>query len=208
MPKVTISQGEDIASLAHEYGHFPDKIWNHGNNASLKSKRKTPNQLMPGDEVFVPEIEIKHESKPTDAQHKFKRKGTPHKFRLQLKRLGKPRANEPYVLKYTDGTQKSGQTDGDGWIEETIPGNCKGGTLLLQGGKEVKPIRLGDLNPVEEVSGVQQRLNNLGFKCGSEDGQLDDRTRAAVRKFQAAHALQETGEIDAATQAKLKELHP
>ena len=204
---VTISQGQDIASLAHEHGHFPDKIWNHSQNAALKAKRKTPNQLMPGDQVFVPDIEVKYEDKPTDQQHKFKVKGTPHKFRLQLKRLGKPRANEAYVLQL-EASHKSGQTDGQGWIEEFVPGNAKGGKLLLQGGKEIIPIRLGDLNPVDEISGVQQRLNNLGFKCGSEDGELDDRTRAALKKFQGGYALPETGEADAATQAKLKELHP
>ena len=207
MGLVTVNQGQDIASLAHEYGHFPDKIWNHSQNAALKAKRKTPNQLMPGDEVFVPEIEIKYEGKPTDQQHKFKVKGTPHKFRLQLKRLGKPRANEPYDL-LLEGSHKSGQTDGQGWIEEFVPGNAKGGTLTLQGGKEIMPIRLGDLNPIEELSGIQQRLNNLGFKCGTEDADLDDRTRAALRKFQGGHGLPETGEPDAATQAKLKELHP
>lgn len=207
MPKVTVSQGQDIASLAHEFGHFPDKIWNHPENADLKARRKTPNQLMPGDEVFVPDLEVKYENKTSDQQHKFKVKGTPHKFRLQLKRLGKPRANEPYVLQLED-KQKSGQTDGDGWIEETVPGNAKGGRLLLQGGKEVIPIRLGDLNPIEEISGMQQRLNNLGFKCGSEDGALDDRTRAALRKFQGTYRLPESGEPDSATQSKLKELHP
>lgn len=207
MSKVTVNQGQDIASIAHESGHFPDKIWNHPQNAALKAKRKTPNQLMPGDEVFVPELELKYESKATDQVHKFKVKGTPHKFKLQLKRLGQPRKNERYVLDI-DGKQKEGTTDGDGALEEWVPGNAKGGKLILQGGKEVIPIRLGDLNPVDEISGLQQRLNNLGFKCGSEDGELDDRTRAAVRKFQEANQLPATGEPDGATRAKLQQLHP
>ena len=207
MPRVTINQGDDIAKLAHEYGHFPDKIWNHPENAALKAKRKTPNQLMPGDEVFVPDLELRQENKATDQKHKFKRKGTPHKFRIQLKRLGKPRKNEDYVLEIDD-KQKTGKSDGEGVIEEWIPGNAKSGRLVLQGGKEVIPLRLGDLNPVDEISGIQQRLNNLGFKCGSESGEMDDQTRRALIRFQEAYKLEASGDRDAATIAKLRELYP
>ncbi|MCC7497230.1 MAG: peptidoglycan-binding protein [Bryobacterales bacterium] len=207
MPKIIASQGDSIPSIATDNGFFWETIWNHPENAQLKARRKSPNQLLPGDEVFVPELRIKSVSKGTDARHKFKRKGVPAKLRLQLKLLGEPRANESYVLEIDSDTYK-GTTDGNGILEQFIAPNAKGGRLLLNGGKEVIPIRLGHLNPVEDISGVQQRLNNLGFNCGSEDGELDDQTRAAVRAFQEANGLQPTGEPDGPVKAKLSELHP
>ncbi len=207
MPKITASQGDSIPSIAMDNGFFWETIWNHPENAQLKAKRKTPNQLMPGDEVFVPELRIKTVSKGTDGRHKFKRKGVPAKFRLQLKLLDEPRANEAYVLEI-DGNTFKGTTDGNGILEQFIPPNAKGGRLLLNGGKEVIQIRIGFLNPIDEISGIQQRLNNLGFNCGSEDGELDDQTRAAIRAFQEAYGLQATGEPDGPTKAKLAGLHP
>jgi peptidoglycan hydrolase-like protein with peptidoglycan-binding domain len=61
---------------------------------------------------------------------------------------------------------------------------------------------------VAETSGVQQRLNNLGFNAGSEDGEMNDATRKALAAFQKAAKLPETGEADAATLGKLASLHP
>ena len=55
----------------------------------MKAKRKTPNQLMPGDEVFIPELRIKRVSKGTDGKYKFKRKGVPAKLKIQFKLLGR-----------------------------------------------------------------------------------------------------------------------
>jgi hypothetical protein len=207
MPKVTVSQGDSIPSIAADNGFFWETIWNHPENAQLKAKRKSPNQLVPGDEVFVPELRQKWVSKGVDGTHKFKRKGVPARLKIQLKLLGEPRANEPYVLEL-DGRQIKGTTDGNGMVDQFIPPNARGGRLILGGGKEIIPVRIGHLNPIEEISGVKQRLNNLGYQCGSEDDELDPRTRVALKAFQAEHGLPVTGEPDAATKAKLRELHP
>ena len=207
MGKITVSQGDSIPSLAKENGFFPDTIWNHPENADLRAKRKSQNQLFPGDEVFIPELRKRTESRGTDATHKFKRKGVPAKISMQMMMLGQPRKNEPYVL-IIDGQTFNGTLDGSGKLEQFIPPNAKGGQLLLSGGKEVIPIQLGFLNPVNELSGAQQRLNNLGFMCGNEDGDLDDQTQEAIRKFQERNKLNVTGQLDDATKGKLQELHP
>ena len=207
MGKITVSQGDSIPSLAKDNGFFPDTIWNHPENAGLRAKRKSQNQLFPGDEVFIPELRKGSETRGTDAVHKFKRKGVPAKLTMRLLMLGQPRKNEKYVL-IIDGQTFNGTLDGDGKLEQFIPPNAKGGQLLLSGGKEVIPIQLGFLNPVNEVSGAQQRLNNLGFICGNEDGDLDDMTAEALRKFQGYNKLPVTGQLDDATKGKLQELHP
>jgi len=207
MPMYEVSQGESIPSIAADNGFFWDTLWSHPQNAALKAKRKTPNQLAPGDQVFIPDLRKKVESRGVDATHKFKVKGVPAKIKMQLKMLGQPRANEPYVLQIDDQLIK-GTLDGSGKLEQFMPPNARSGQLILGGGKEVIPLRLHCLNPIDDPAGIQQRLNNLGFQCGSEDGELDDQAQEAIKQFQGKYGLPITGEMDAATKAKLAEIHP
>ncbi|HTF36470.1 MAG TPA: peptidoglycan-binding domain-containing protein [Myxococcota bacterium] len=205
MPIYQVGKGESATSIAAQNGFFVDTVWNHARNTALREKRKTPDQLFDGDEIFIPNKELKQEDSSTGSRHRFKVKGVPAKFRLQLLALGEPRANEDYVLNI-DGQLTSGKTDAQGWIKQSIPPGARSGTLLLQGGKETIPIQIGDLDPIEEVSGVQQRLTNLGFPAGNSR-QFDDPTKAALKRFQAMQGLPITGEADDATRAKLKQIH-
>jgi N-acetylmuramoyl-L-alanine amidase len=66
---------------------------------------------------------------------------------------------------------------------------------------------LGDLDPVQEVSGVQGRLNNLGFPCGPVDGVLGSMTQAALRAFQAHVGIDPSGEVDTQTRERLVAEH-
>ena len=64
------------------------------------------------------------------------------------------------------------------------------------------------VDPVDEITGQQQRLKNLGYPIPMVNGKLDKATRAAILAFQKVWKLKETGEGDEATKAKLLELHP
>ncbi len=207
MPTVTVDLGDSIASLAHGAGHIVKKVWDHPQNSQLKAKRKDPNVLAPGDEVFLPDVELKDEACPTDQKHKFKLTGETVKFRLQLMLMNEPRANMAYVL-VIDGKVYQGTTGGDGRLEHVIPAESKGGTITLNNGKEEYPIRIGHLNPIDTISGAQQRLNNLGFNAGSEDGESDDELKDAISAFQQKYKLTVTGQMDGATRSKLEQLHP
>lgn len=205
MPKRKVGVGESTSSLAKKKGFFWRTIWEHGENAALRAKRDDPNVLDEKDDIFIPERVIKKVSKGTEQQHVFLRKGEPSKIKLQMLQLGEPRKDEDYVLDI-DGKQTNGKTDGDGRLEHFIPGDAKSGKLIFKGGKEIYYLRLGNLDPLDQISGVQQRLNNLGFNCGDEMGRLGEKTKDALRKFQVEYKLEETGEPDAATKGKLQEL--
>jgi N-acetylmuramoyl-L-alanine amidase len=206
MPIHIVSDGESIPSIAKDYGFFWQTIWNHPQNAELKEKRKNPNVLLEGDEVFIPEKQEKQESRGTEQKHRFLRKGDPAKIKLRLTMMDQPRANEDYILDI-DGKLIQGKTDADGQLEAIIPPNARSGRLILQGGKEEYPLMIGNLDPVDEPSGIQQRLNNLGFDCGGEEGEIGEKTREAIKRFQEAYNLEATGEPDEATRNKLLELH-
>ena len=227
-----VQQGDCISSIAHRAGHFWQTIWNHPDNAELKRIRKDPNILLPGDRVAIRPLEIKNETRPTDQRHKFVRKGEPAKLRLRVmieddddtpesgpgaqsadssgsgetKRLPQPRADQPYVLQL-DGTLYQGQTDADGMIDIYIPPGARSGRLTIGPDNMVIPIQLGSLDPLTGLSGIQERLNNLGFNCGAPDGMLSNRTMAALQLFQRQYGLEQSGEPDAASIAKLKEVH-
>lgn len=51
---------------------------------------------------------------------------------------------------------------------------------------------------------VQQHLNDRGFDAGRHDGLIGPRTRAAIRRFQAAQGLKTTGMIDFALLDRLQ----
>jgi hypothetical protein len=120
-----------------------------------------------------------------------------------------PRARVPYVLEI-DGALVRGTTDKDGRIEHSIPPNARQGNLLMELGtaNELRlPLRLGYLNPVSELSGIKQRLANLGLGCGDLSDEPTPEMAAALSIFQEKAGLPVTGEVDAATRNKLANLH-
>lgn len=53
------------------------------------------------------------------------------------------------------------------------------------------------------ISQAQQALNDKGFAAGNVDGKWGPQTEAAVKKFQAAQKLDQTGQLDQQTLAAL-----
>jgi peptidoglycan hydrolase-like protein with peptidoglycan-binding domain len=68
-------------------------------------------------------------------------------------------------------------------------------------------LKIGYLAPVEHVSGVQGRLNNLAFEAGPVDSTDGPKTRSAVRRFQSKYAIAVDGIPGPVTRQKLKEVH-
>ncbi len=202
----TVRQGECLSSIGRDYGVPWRKIWEDSNNEGLRSRRRDPNVLYPGDRLYIPERGLREEACATEQRHRFRLKGVPGKFRLRLMYNGRPRANEPYTLEIEDLTFE-GETDGDGWLEHRIPPGAYHGQLLLNEGREVYRVNLGHLDPADTDEGVQQRLYNLGYYAGAIDGIVGPKTRAALQMFQAAAELEVTGEIDEPTRDALVDAH-
>lgn len=204
-----IEQGESVESIAAETGHLWHTIWNHGNNTELRQKRTSPHILHPGDELFIPDVELREAPKPTDAKHRFRLKAATIRLKLLVREQNRPLANKPYVL-VVDGTTYNGSTSGSGIVEAVIPAGSREGTLLIEPGtpqEKVFRLDLGHLDPITEVSGWQGRLRNLGFFAGSVDGERSEALADAIRAFQQANSLPETGEMDGATRARLESEH-
>lgn len=116
-----------------------------------------------------------------------------------------PRADVPYIL-VIEGDITEGKTDKDGKVEIELPPNARQGEITLEPGtpQETKvPLMLGQLDPIEEDSGVAQRLSNLGYPATKEPKVL----ASAVEEFQVNYDLDPTGKLDDATRSKINEVH-
>ena len=79
------------------------------------------------------------------------------------------------------------------------PKDSKGKTDCL-----ILDLGMGHLDPIEDLSGVQARLENLGFHCGDEEGELGPRTQAALKRFRAQHKIEEEELLGPATLKQLE----
>lgn len=202
-----VQQGECLSSIAKQYG-FKDyrTIYNDPSNASFKSKRPNPNLIYPGDVIVIPDVGGKEESASTDQKHRFMARRTGTYVAIEVQQDGKPLANAPYEL--TIGAEiLRGATDGGGRLRHPIEHDVSRGLLKILDPPFEWDLEIGALDPVTETSGVQARLNNLGFFCGPVDGKFGPRTRGALRQFQARNSLTPNGTVDGATQSALTRIH-
>jgi hypothetical protein len=207
MAEYVVKQGDCISSIAEQHGFFWQTLWEHPRNASLRAQGRDPNALRAGDVVFIPDKRVADYVRATGASHTFRVRGVPAKLRLRFCVAGQPRANEPCAVE-VDGRWTHTTTDGDGRLEVSIhPCAVRARVVLGEGASaETHEISLGHVDPVEELSGVQARLNNLGFRCDAT-GTLDAATVDALRAFQGVAGLAVTGEPDDATRAALCTRH-
>ena len=210
-----VRQGECLASIAESHG-FPDYggIYNHPNNADFRRSRLNPNIVYPGDTLYIPDLETQVYDRPTDRKHCFLVKKAKVQLRVVVLDLnGDPCAGASYLLQLNEG-DISGVTGADGMIQCNIPPDLNQATLHLTfHGKTGQAInrdwllRLGNLDPIEMISGVQARLNNLGYRSGEVDGVSGPKTQSAVRQFQEDEGLTIDGVAGMETCATLKSMY-
>ena len=197
-------QGDSIFSIAFEHGFFADTIWDHPNNKELKEKRKDPNVLLPGDLVYIPDKRLREYSEATNQVYKYKCKNTPKILSIQIMRSEKPVAEMNFTLDI-DGLRSEGKTDSSGWIKKAVAPHAKKAVITLEEGQEFE-LRLGFLDPIDEISGLQGRLKTLGYYEGAVDGKMSEATTDALKVFQNSNEIDVTGVADDSTKGKLKDL--
>src|SRR6476620_7084509 len=159
-----IKQGEHISRVARLYG-FRDyrSIWDHPANAALKKKRVDPHVLLPGDELHIPDKQLKSESRPLYESHTFRVVKPMLKLRLAVRDLDNvPVANAACELDIEGNTFKL-ITNADGIIEHDIAPTDENGRLRVPALDIDVPIKIGHLDPDDEDTGWHARLANLGY---------------------------------------------
>ena len=200
----TVEPGQYMETIAEKFG-FRDYriIYDDANNQDFKTKRPNPHILYPGDSVFIPDRDPSQEPADTDKKHKFVLKKQKIKLILYIRRNGKPFANQAYRLKVGSQTINS-KTGPDGLIQHEVPIGEPLGILTFTGRPSyTRKLNLGFLHPITKTSGVQMRLNNLGFGCGTPGKHDTDASTLALRAFQKKYQLTETGRANKHTTEKL-----
>jgi Putative peptidoglycan binding domain len=208
MSEHLVSRAEDLEQiLAREYPWLTvADVVDHADNAPLFAVRSAT-VLRQGDRFTVPPgaAEPVEFSGAGDQRHRFRY--TPRLRPLAVKVLahdGTAVAGESYELQHGE-TVKTGSTDGDGFVRVEIPITWLALELRIAG--RTRRLRVAALDPVTTLRGVQARLHNLGYDTGPPDGQFGLRTARALRAFQAANGLTETGHSDRPTRDKLVSVH-
>lgn len=132
----------------------------------------------------------------------------PPVLRLRLLRFGEPLAGEPFLV-VAGGARASGRTGAQGGLRAAVSAGVAQVKLVLGSGdhRQAFLLDVGALAALDELTGVQGRLRNLGYSCGALDGEAGPRTKLALLDFQGDHGLEVTGVDDDATRARLDEVY-
>jgi hypothetical protein len=204
-----VRQGEYLRKLAHRFGVDPDELWNHPKNADLKARRSDMDALCSGDLVYVP-------SKPKEGLPLTK--GAVNRYvatipkvtlKLRLRDGDQPMKDEPYVV-HGLGRKLSGTTDGEGGVTIELPVDVRDASVELPRTRLTYHIAAGNMDCIQEDSGVRMRLGNLGFYSAPADADpeaLAAAMRTAILRFQRGQSMEATGILDAATRDAVLAAH-
>lgn len=205
----TVRSGDYLSKIASEHGFANWRtIYDDPHNAEFRRLRPNPNLIYPGDQLFIPEKPAKTATAPAGGESRFRAHRATGTLQLTLLDFaGEPLANKSGTLE-VEGTARPITTDGSGHFTAEIPPHLTHAVLTIDDTELV--LRIGQLNPMTDVdtgdvSGVQGRLANLGYLAGAIDGVLGEETREAIRAFQRANDLAETGEVSRPLEDKLRE---
>ena len=120
-----------------------------------------------------------------------------------------PLKEADYLLAYPGG-EENDKTDGSGTIKASIPVTVQQVRITLSP-PDQEPltyhVNMREIDPTEEVSGIQSRLSNLGYYDGKIDDDFGDVTFGAIADFQEDQGLKITNQLDADTLTALTKLH-
>lgn len=209
-----VRKGEYLSLIARNHG-FADwrKIYNHADNAEFRMKRPNPDILFAGDTLIIPDCRPRSVDLQTGKRHRFRLKRPSPALHLTLKDSeGEPLGPQPYRMEVAGRLLEGNLTDA-GKLEVALPGGAREAKLTVFLDAQRRQVmsrmalKIGELDPIDEVTGMQERLNNLGFECGQSDGRFGSKTRSAVKAFQQKQGLEPNGEADQATLDRLQEVY-
>ena len=218
MRAYVVRQGDHLMSIAARYGCDAEEVWNHPDNRELREQRGDGSVLAPGDVIYLPEpqgVDLQLTARTTN---RYRATVAMTHLRLRLSSGGvQTLANEPYRVQGL-AEPIEGESDGDGWVTLDVPAHTRELLLELPRREEAMVVEVGNLDPVERDSGLRARLLHLGYlipmelvhEIGSRAQSGEERDAEitqALRDFQRARGLEETGEVDDDTRNALIEAH-
>jgi len=188
MEPYVVRQGDYLAKLAYQFGFDAGAIWNDGKNAQLRELRPNQNILNPTDILYIPNQADKTpvtQSLSTGTTNAFV--SDPPTVNVAIRFLDAPFASQAYSV--AELPQLVGLTTGqDGTATLSIPITLDSFTIAFTESGMSFAFDVGCLDPIDTLSGIFQRLQNLGYidPDAASDPPDMDVMRAALRAFKAA----------------------
>jgi hypothetical protein len=187
MQPYVVRQGDFLALIAHKYGFDPDQAWSHPANKELHDQGRSPSILYATDLLYIPEP-----SEPTtfDVKAGSTNVFTSHIPTVTIEIHFKDTSLASQAFTVPELPEITGtSTGGDGTASFEVPVNVRSFTVMFTASGTSFAFLLGHLDPVCTLSGVFQRLQNLGYIPREVD--LDpmdlEGIRRALRQFKADH---------------------
>ena len=190
-----VHEGEHLAGIAAENGFQTlDAILDHPENAEFKKLRENPLLLVAGDRIFIPDPEPKDESASTEQRAVFQLAGLGLELHAKVVDQGFTAFSGDVALKAGGSTipmKPNGEV-----FEAFLDPSLKAATLQFPVSateRKRPPINLepGRLDPLDTLSGLQQRLNNLGYFAGFVKTAATDAKKLEEQDLQLFMAVQE-----------------
>jgi hypothetical protein len=202
-----VQQGEHLRGIAFRRSVTPDAIWSHPKNEALTKLRKNRDMLCPGDLLFVPGEPSEPLALAVGTVNAYRATVPKTPVKLHFDPKGSPIANKPFEVHGAGGEKPlTGTVSGDGQVAFDVPVNVRWVEVMVPDAGIRLSVHVGDLDPVEESSGVTQRLRNLGLLPLTGDVSEEEVT-AAIRTLQQRNGLKVDGTVNDATKAALAKAH-
>jgi len=198
--------GDCTVSVCAKAGLDPAIVFKLSENTKLRDHDHDAQEVLaPGDLLHLPARALRQENRATGSYHPFKVKTIPARLKVRFLDNGEPRADLPCIVQI-DGIKSNAKTDSDGLLDHTIPPAATEVRVRVGPSDALEDyvFKLGHLDPLDTVAGLQARLTNLGFTPGPIDNLMGPLTQAAIKAFQQARKIEVTGKPDHATLAELK----
>jgi hypothetical protein len=208
MPYYIIRSHDFLDRIAQRVGLAPDEIWNAPENERLRTERPDRNMLCAGDLLFIPRMQRPPPERVNPGvTNEFARDVARTNVRVKFATTDGPIASQGYRVEGA-GPVIAGTTDAEGVVSFQVRVTVRAVRVRFPALGLTFPLNLGALDPLDEPTGIQMRLKQLGHYFGAIDGDLDtpDSIRGLMA-FQRIHGLRTTGVDDKDTLAKLREIH-
>ncbi len=209
----TVQQGENLFSIAQKY-KIADwrSIYTHPYNSEFARLRPDPDVIMPGDKIKIPDIKPKAAKVCTGQIHVFVVKRNVQQLKVRLLDDNQQPLRNVRAQFLVAGARKELIVDGSGICEVDIedPATAEVAMDIFLDSEAPEPshrytLALSSLDPIDCISGVQARLNGLGYPCGAVDNLYGDMTKAGIQSFEATNAMPLTGKITDALREKIQQ---
>jgi|HubBroStandDraft_5_1064220.scaffolds.fasta_scaffold118153_1 hypothetical protein len=206
MTPYVVRQGDYLQKLADQLGFDADAVWKLPENKPLRDLGRDPNMLCPCDILYYPESDPPSFDLKPGSTTTFTSTKPTVTLTVRFMADGEALASEPYTV--DDDVLPAGSLDGDGTLNAEIDSTVEDFTVRFPKRFEVYTVQVGHLDPIDEPSGIAQRLAHLGYVTLEPDVDLSSSVvENGLRMFQRDNQLEETGDLDDATKQQLLKVH-